>query len=63
MEWIHIDEQVPETKDWYLIARVGHSTPDLGYWAGSWFDTAETIMVRVTYWMPLPVMPEHMPTN
>lgn len=74
MQWISVDERLPETFEWVIVAIrcFGHprlTVPKIPYYVGGggdWYRRESNRSVReeeveVTHWMPLPEPPETTP--
>ena len=65
MEWIDVNERLPDKIANYLVHYVHSYSVDDGYWAlgivyynGSYFSWHDTAY-RITHWMPLPEPPKN----
>lgn len=53
MEWISVNDRLPEKNGRYLVTCVGIDIPQIRLYEGTWDSLAE-----VTHWMPLPELPK-----
>lgn len=59
MQWISVEERLPDDGLTVLVAVPGASEPVwLGYYEDRWYwENAEYVRENVTHWMPLPELP------
>lgn len=63
MEWIKIEEQTPEDRQWVLVWDTGYETPkkakyrEEGFFV---FDGSCENSQEITHWMPLPKKPKEL---
>ena len=61
MEWMRVEDKMPEDRKDVLFYDIKHEEIELGYlsenlWYTAWVETA-TELADVTHWMPLPDKP------
>lgn len=56
MQWISVDDRLPETAGFYLVLRLTNPYPTTRrYFSDLGWISQDTVL----YWMPLPAYPEH----